>query len=593
MLAAPIDAAAELTVRLQPSDCVGTTADAGDCYRAIEAAVGKCRVHGAGSCRIVLAPGRYTVACPPATRTSSTQTEAPGVLLANLVGPVSFGGVAALPRPELLVDYSNGGCAGIVAENCSDVTVQHLTIDALRLPFTVGTVTEDASLASTVKFRPEADTRDRAAVYAWDPQRWPWLNLFLASQAVLPGARATRELPSIGMVDERARLHSSTLDHDGVVTVEFSDNRSLNLRAGERVFLKHFDNMQSWGVYGRNVSGMSLRNVSLWSVSGMGYRCDLCLGQYSLTDSDVSLKPNTDRPMSITADAVHFMHHSGHVEVLRSSFQGGGDDGLNVHGNFIVLDSVTGPNTVKYIDETGPGWITAAPTFIVGDEIEFYSRMTLQRLGSNFIAEATATEVVFVHPLPADLKRYDMFLSVRRVASLEIRDCFFGNSNSRGAVVSAVNVTIVGNTFANLSHPGVIFIEGGTGAGAGDYTEGPFSQNIWVENNSFVRTASVNAGDLQVNNRAALQIMGCVPIGTCGLSGNLPAASASQPLAEHRGGAIRIVPMGKWSTTLSLSLSLPFSLSVSLCLSLSFSPPPPPPPPPHTLVELLILQSYH
>ena len=158
VLAAPIDAAAELTVRLQPSDCVGTTADAGDCYRAIEAAVGKCRVHGAGSCRIVLAPGRYTVACPPATRTSSTQTEAPGVLLANLVGPVSFGGVAALPRPELLVDYSNGGCAGIVAENCSDVTVQHLTIDALRLP----AGRSAAEVCTAADAQPPADEQGRA-----------------------------------------------------------------------------------------------------------------------------------------------------------------------------------------------------------------------------------------------------------------------------------------------------------------------------------------------------------------------------------------------------------------------------------------------
>ena len=118
---------------------------------------------------------------------------------------------------------------------------------------------------------------------------------------------------------------------DGVLTIEFLDNRSLaSLRKGERIFLKHFGNMQSWGVHGRNVSGMALTNVTLWSVSGMGYRCDLCLGRYSLADSDIAIKPGTDRPMSITADAVHFMHHAGHIELRRSSFEGGGDDGFNV-----------------------------------------------------------------------------------------------------------------------------------------------------------------------------------------------------------------------------------------------------------------------
>ena len=70
------------------------------------------------------------------------------------------------------------------------------------------------------------------------------------------------------------------------------------------------------------------------------------------------------------------------------------------------------------------------------------------------IARATEDTVVFAQPLPAGLRRYDMFISTRRVASLSMRECFFGNSNARGAVVSAINVTIVDNTFANLSDSG-------------------------------------------------------------------------------------------------------------------------------------------
>ena len=33
-------------------------------------------------------------------------------------------------------------------------------------------------------------------------------------------------------------------------------------------------------------------------------------------------------------------------------------------------------------------------------------------------------------------QRFDMFHSMKRVASLEMSDCFFGNSNSRGVVLS-------------------------------------------------------------------------------------------------------------------------------------------------------------
>ena len=131
--------------------------------------------------------------------------------------------------------------------------------------------------------------------------------------------------------------------------------------------------------------------------------------------------------MSITADAVHFMHHGpGMIKIEGSSFQGQGDYCFNVHGNFIVIDSVdsigdAGGNTthsVSYIDETGPGWITAAPTWFVGDEVQFYSRTTLQPIPAqaggtaatqhNAIVAATPTTVTFRDPIPSGVHRYDM-----------------------------------------------------------------------------------------------------------------------------------------------------------------------------------------
>ena len=50
---------------------------------------------------------------------------------------------------------------------------------------------------------------------------------------------------------------------------------------------------------------MVLDHVSLWSVSGMGLRCDLCSEVFLLKTSDVSIKPGSLRPMSITADAMY------------------------------------------------------------------------------------------------------------------------------------------------------------------------------------------------------------------------------------------------------------------------------------------------
>jgi hypothetical protein len=529
---------APLTVRLRPSDCLGaaaattgahmdssSTAELPDCHAALASAVARCRTHR-GHCTVELAPGVYRVGCPAVQRPSSAMIEGPAVALNRLTGGFVFGGTPGLSAPELLIDYTNGGCAAIVAVDSSDVTVRHLTIDSLRLPYTVGTVT--AATTSTVSFKPEEDEGDRLGVYHWDRARYPWLDgPLIDSFVVPPGERAVRERASWGgtTVPHTSSVHNIS----GVVSMHFADTnpRRAQLKPGQRIYMLHFENMQSWGVHGHNVSGsMTVSNVSLFSTSGMGYRCDLCSGHYALLDSTISLRPGTLRPLSITADAIHFMHHSGSIEVRRSSMQAQGDDGLNVHTNFVILDELRGHsnNTVGYIDETGPGWITGFETALIGDRVQFYSRRTLEKLGQqNTITAATTSTISFAKPLPARLKRYDMLLSVDRIASIEIEDCFFGNSNARGLVLSTINATVKRCTFANLSLPGLIFMEGGCGAVAGDYTEGPLSENVLVQDNEFLSTASVNSGyPRKITNAAQLQIAACVPIGECGLSGGLP-----------------------------------------------------------------------
>ena len=126
--------------------------------------------------------------------------------------------------------------------------------------------------------------------------------------------------------------------------------------------------MESWGVHGHNISqSMLVVNITLLSTAGMGFRCDICHGKYSLVGSKVQIKQGSARPLSITADAAHFMHNANEILIENSSFEGQGDDGLNVHGNFIVTNETKSCCSFTYIDETGPGWLTNAPTYFVGD----------------------------------------------------------------------------------------------------------------------------------------------------------------------------------------------------------------------------------
>ena len=109
---------------------------------------------------------------------------------------------------------------------------------------------------------------------------------------------------------------------------------------------KWYPSLLSSIIFYQIFSDMSVVDVSIFSISGMGFRCDFCngsgfccliglimsiccsnylsrgVGKYRLILSKVIIKPGTVRPMSITADAVHFMHFSGHIEVTDSIFAG-------------------------------------------------------------------------------------------------------------------------------------------------------------------------------------------------------------------------------------------------------------------------------
>jgi len=74
--------------------------------------------------------------------------------------------------------------------------------------------------------------------------------------------------------------------------------------------------------------------------------------------------------------------------------------------------------------------------------------------------------LLFADPLPAGLLRYDMMLSLDRVASVRVTGSSFGsatvpNSGGRGMLTSGHGVEIIGNVFRNLcANNNLLFLNG-------------------------------------------------------------------------------------------------------------------------------------
>ena len=502
-LFAVISCASALTVPLSPANC-----SEGDCFLAFRAAAQQCASHGP-QCDILLEPGRYRASCPTYSGLYAYVRTPGAVDLSNLSG-VSFGAASPAAPAHLDVDYLGAGCPAIAAWHANNVTLRNLVLDTTRLPFTEGSVAKALDGGRVVQI--EMWDAEHAAfdvrAYPWLLSGWDWFGYV--------GPNLT------GFV-------SSAWDASlGVATLTFPEpDASRAASVGAHVLCKHFLNLQSWGVYGLGVTGtFLLQDIKLLSSGGMGLRCDFCRGDWTGIRASVGAA-GLNRSLSTTADGVHFMHHAGRITLQNSTIDSTGDDCFNAHGNFIVLMDVAlsgDRRRASYIDETGPGWLPEAATLLVGDAIQFYSRLTLEPLGEPTVLLAATggfgpnATLFFQDPIPLSVLPYDMLLSLDRRPALVAEGNTFlpgggGTQESRGMVVSALGVRIVNNTFQGLGATSILFMNGGCGAYE-DYTEGPFSGDVLIAGNSFLAADPRHSTDRVGGGLAVVQATACTPT-TC------------------------------------------------------------------------------
>jgi hypothetical protein len=548
------------TFNVSPSDCDKD----GDCRSAIAAAVHQCT---GAKCQVLLAAGRYRLKCPVFAQGGMNYgyIKTPGAVELSNKHAITFGGVSPDAIAYLDIDYQFNGCPAISASDSEDLTIQNVVMDTTRLPFTDGTITSISNDRLTVQLKTNEPERNE-----WNVTKYPFLQDCFTS---MDGA------------NDLVGFTGSEWDPTkGIATLHYTTPRPAALHTGN-VHMKHFVNMQSWGVYGWRVKGtMALRNTTLLSCAGMGFRCDFCEGDFVLDSS--AIRPGEGRLMSSTADGVHLMHHKGRIILKDSLINGTGDDCFNPHGNFIILSSISADRrTVTYIDETGPGWIPQAALQLIGDRVRFYNRLTLQQVhsdsdegkasrggksnksnnghkgikgskdskvgenmgsGSGDMGEdfrvvnatggyGTNATVTFDKPIPVGVLRYDMFFSQDRVASLDVDGCSFLHGG-RGIVMSVGGARIANSYFHNGGRDttpyalaarntnSILALNGGCGAYE-DYTEGPFSRDVLIENNTFDHIAPASK-PTKLTPTAIIQFAGCRPIGSCA---DTPAPPPDQP----------------------------------------------------------------
>ncbi len=512
------------TTRVDPA-CAAT----GDCTEAFGAALRSCRGGGADAppCRVWLQRNHtYPLVCGAARfSTAAVVIEGLHDLLLATEPAAAARAVAAHGASSdaavLLLTYSPTPCTAIAALHSSSVTISDLRIDVLRPPFTFGRVLRksatsfDLAVDSDPLYRHEIKTISNSpwllganTLYPFDSASWRVSDDPALSYSFVATDYYARPMTGIVAVTYPAK---------GVMRVPLGAGGfpSRGAVVGQPYVVRHLT-YESRAVQGFNVSGLTIAGVSVHGGEGMGFRCDFCSGatvlnRTAITSTPPPSRPGPRRPMSITADCHHFISCAGSVQVLDSLCEAQGDDGLNVHSNYVTATTgTTSGSAAGAVSQLGyeewpggavpgqgyinPPYYNQTVPHLVGETLRFWDARSLQVKGEALLLAAEPADLATVRwlSLRRPLAAGDFFLSTARAPRVQVIGSVYRNNRGRGLVLFSNNILITHNNISHTSSAGVELYSGNCVSGT--FTEGPFAYKVSIVNNRLVGAAAVRAG---------------------------------------------------------------------------------------------------
>jgi hypothetical protein len=190
--------------------------------------------------------------------------------------------------------------------------------------------------------------------------------------------------------------------------------------------------------------------VNLYHCGGMGVIAqrsrDIIVDQVKVTPA-----PNSDRIISITADATHFVNCSGKITLSNCLFENQKDDATNVHGIYARVARLLASDVieVQLIHPQQHGFDFIVPgmklELVHGPSLVTYGEAivkTVERVNKEF------TRVTLTQPLPAECIVGDVVASADGYPETWIHHCVIRSNRARGILLgSRARMVIENNTF--------------------------------------------------------------------------------------------------------------------------------------------------
>lgn len=243
------------------------------------------------------------------------------------------------------------------------------------------------------------------------------------------------------------------------------------------------NNRHSPAIHLTDAKNVDLKNINIYHAGGMGVIAEKTENIH-LNTVNVCRRPNSNRILSVTADATHFCNCKGKVIIENCLFENMLDDACNMHGTYTKVEKIVDSNTViarlSHPQQFGFRFASAKDTLQIVQNRSLLPKSKAQLKSVQVINDQYA-KYTFTKAITDKIAAGDGLENIEWYPEFEFKNNIVQNNRARSILISSPKKVLVeGNTFSSQM-TGILF-EGDMDS----WFESGAVNDVTIRNNKFL-----------------------------------------------------------------------------------------------------------
>ncbi|MHB1484407.1 MAG: glycosyl hydrolase family 28-related protein [Saccharofermentanales bacterium] len=405
---------------------------------------------------------------------------------------------SASSRTTILIN--NPSIGGFRIDGSTNLTLKNLTFDYAKLPYTQGTIVSSDSTSGKLVI-----DLDDGYIDFNDPHFSPAVRDGTYGSPVKLNAdkNQSRFGPEAIMTDSFKQIEGRRWQ---INVARTSRPLIAQLTPGSR-YIQKADRFVTGPIVALNNKNIEIDDITVYASGSVTTMWGMNDG-IKIRGLNVTIKPDSDRLISVNADGIHAYGNRGGMLIENCSFYGMMDDGINMHSRAGFVSEVIAKNKIK-VNTSGTNF------YRTGDSIQIvdtYNKVIRDTVKLTAVYEASSYEQILTLErnvdgvfYGTDRKTADTIYNTSACSQNSIiQNNTFYPHRGRHILFGSHDVTVQGNIF-NIAYSVWTAVELEY---SNSWGEGPAPYNINIKNNTFNSAGALSGWNAGINFSADTSVAG-------------------------------------------------------------------------------------